>query len=139
MRFFEWVFNIRTRHRLAVEKYEDSAGGKILSLVMSLIFIALSFATEFFLLKTHYDGGADLGNQALILVVLGLLSAALLLATLDYITCFVYFGIRTAILGDDYGGSRLVSLLLGFIQLALGVALIIGEYLLLIKFTEWFA
>ncbi len=141
MKFLNWVFSIRSRHKAAVNRYENGGFSKIFSFIVTLMFIALSFVTQYFFLSYFHKPGVDiyqLGEHALIVIALGVVAAAITLATLDYILCFIYVGIRTAIIGDYSGGSRIGDLVLTVLQLVCGVAFVAATYFLAMNYKAWF-
>ncbi len=144
MKLISWIFNVTQRHRQTIVRYENGrALVRIVIVLISLIFAALTIGGEYLFLEWFYNppqGGSDMGTHVAKLFGMGILTLAVAVATLDYAVCFAYVGLKNAILGDisTEEGFRIFDLLVGLIELALAIGLIVLMVALCLKFPVWF-
>lgn len=91
MKLLSWLFGVSRRHYAGIRRYEKGgAGVRILTVVVSLLFIAAALGLEYWLFSSLSNEGAlgGGGKRLLALFGIGILFVATAAATLEY--CAVY-------------------------------------------------
>ncbi len=101
MKLILWILNITNRHSKDIYRYQRGGiGVRVATIVISFLFAGLTVASEMFFLDKFYSISSDnFGTTLLILFALGILTLALLGATLDYCACFCYVGFKMSAVG----------------------------------------
>ncbi len=126
MKFLSWLFNLSQRHRAGIDKYRSGGwGARLISLIVSLVFAALTVGAWFAL--RNYTGNAaanvDIG-ELLLSLLFWIFVIGLAYGTVENALVYVVLGIVWAIRGDS-DCPRLVDLLFSLLQLAVAVGSVI--------------
>ncbi len=99
LKFVLWVLNGTNRHRANIRLYEKNVTGRIIAVLIGLLMVAASFGLEYWFFSFLRDLTVDTDNGFIVLLGIGLLAVAVLLAAFDYCAVFCYVAFRNAFFG----------------------------------------
>lgn len=102
MRFLLWLFDASRRHYGGIRRYEKGGTGvRILTLILSLLFLGVTLGLEYWLLSSLHNNSAFGGGvgKVVVLFFIGLLFVAFAVATLEFCAVYAFTAFRMAAWG----------------------------------------
>ena len=109
MRFLLWLFDASRRHYGGIRRYEKGGTGvRILTPILSLLFLGVTLGLEYWLFSSLHDSGAFGGGVGKIVVMffIGLLFFAFAVATLEFCAVYAFTAFRMAAWGVALSASK---------------------------------
>ena len=109
MRFFVWLFSVRSRHYRDTRRYENGGvGARIFSIIISLFFIGIALGAEYWFLSSLMTEGSLGGGIAkfFALILIGCLFVAAFIAALEYCGVYAFTAFAMAITGIVYKAEK---------------------------------
>ncbi len=127
-----WIFNVVNRHRREVDSYNNSIGGKMLSVFIGIFFGACALGFEYLFIDMIYNpemtDGVEILAQGMLDWLVQIIDIACFLALLDHSLCFIFVGIRGIFVEGDHPGSRISSFIFTIIHIALTIAVFVAAF-----------